>query len=93
MQTGFAASYLPSEPRSANATRYLRRDEGTNARGQMLSSRFGSGDQSQAYQWLVSEYDASTGWLLSRCSGITICSGVAQSGSNIDSGATMKLGY
>ena len=94
---GFELNYLPSDPRSANATRYLRRDEGANARGQMLSSRFGSGDASQAYQWLVSEYDASTGWLLSRCSGLTVCSGVAQSGTaagySIDTNATMKLGY
>jgi len=43
--------YLSS---NANPTRYLRRDEGTNARGQMLASRFGLGDASQAYQWLVS---------------------------------------
>ncbi len=31
--------------------------------------------------------------LLSRCSGITICSGVAQLGTSLDTSATMKLGY
>jgi RHS repeat-associated protein len=93
MQTGYADSYLPSDPRSSNPTRYLRRDEASNARGQILTSRFGSGDNSQAYQWLVSEYDLNTGWLLSRCSNLTICAGVAQSGSAIDTAATMKLGY
>jgi YD repeat-containing protein len=93
MQTGYADRYLPSDPRSSNPTRYLRRDEAANARGQMLTSRFGSGDNSQAYQWLVSEYDLNTGWLLSRCSNLTVCAGVAQSGSAIDTAATMKLGY
>ncbi len=54
----------------------------------------GSGDGSQAYQWLVSEYDSSTGWLLSRCSGLVTCSGVSQlSQTNVDAAATMKLGY
>jgi hypothetical protein len=55
-----AIYYLPTDPRSSNAKRYLRRDEASNARGQILTSRFGSGDGSQAYQWLVNEYDAST---------------------------------
>ena len=93
MQSGFASDYLPSDPRSSSPARYLRRDEASNARGQMLTSRFGAGDRTQAFQWLVSEYDMATGWLLSRCSGLVVCSGVSQQGGNIDTGATMKLGY
>ncbi len=94
MQSGYAADYLATNPRENDPARYLRRDEASNARGQMLTSRFGSGDGSQAYQWLVSEYDSSTGWLLSRCSGLVTCSGVSQlSQTNVDAAATMKLGY
>ncbi len=94
MQSGYAADYLATDPRSDDPARFLRRDSASNARGQMLTSRFGSGDGSQAYQWLVSEYDSSTGWLLSRCSGLVTCSGVSQlSQTNVDAAATMKLGY
>jgi YD repeat-containing protein len=94
MQTGFASDYLPSDPRSSSPARYLRRDEASNARGQMLTSRFGAGDRTQAFQWLVSEYDMSTGWLLSRCSNLVVCSGVSQlPQSSLDNAATMKLGY
>ena len=96
MQTGFARAYLPSNPRSSNASRYLYRAEAANARGQITEARFGSGDSSQSMQRLLDEYDEATGWLLSRCSGTTVCSNVAPTAVNNSyalTSTTLRLGY